>query len=80
MSAGQSQVAASGAGVAATKADVELETAASAAPKNAAGSLNAPLGQVFAMVLEALMTGRSLKLSYVDAPGLAPSAMWIPGG
>lgn len=71
VSAVQSQVAASGAGVAATKADVELETTASAAPKNAAGSLNAPLGQVFATVLEALMTGRSLKLSYVDAAGVS---------
>lgn len=71
VSAVQSQVAASGAGLAATKADVELETAASAEPKNAAGSLNAPLGQVFATVLEALMTGRSLKLSYVDAAGVS---------
>lgn len=71
VSAGQSQVAASGAGVAATKADVELETAASAESKNAAASLNALLGQVFATVLEALMTGRALKLSYVDAAGLS---------
>lgn len=71
VSAAQSQVAASGAGLAATKAGVELETTASAEPKNAAGSLNAPLGQVFATVLEALMTGRALKLSYVDAAGLS---------
>lgn len=49
----------------------KLETIASAEPKNAVGSLNAPLGQVFATVLEALMTGRSLKLSYVDAAGVS---------
>lgn len=71
VSAAQSQVAASGAGLAATKADVELETTASAEPKNAVGSLNAPLSQVFDTVLEALMTGRTLKLSYVDAAGLS---------
>ena len=71
VSAVQSQVAASGAGVAATKADVELETAASAETKNLAGPMNAALSQVFATVLEALMTGRALKLSYVDAAGLS---------
>jgi hypothetical protein avisC_08886 len=71
VSAVQSQVAASGAGVAATKADVELETAASAEAKNLAGPMNAALSQVFATVLEALMTGRALKLSYVDAAGLS---------
>lgn len=54
-----------------TPGAAELETAASAETKNAAGSLNAPLGQVFATVLEALMTGRSLKLSYVDAAGVS---------
>ena len=71
VSAVQSQVAASGAGVAATKADVELETAASAEAKNLAGPMNTALSQVFATVLEALMTGRALKLSYVDAAGLS---------
>lgn len=71
VSAVQSQVAASGAGVAATKADVELETAASAETKNLAGPMNTALSQVFATVLEALMTGRALKLSYVDAAGLS---------
>lgn len=71
VSAVQSQVAASGAGVAATKADVELETAASAETKNLAGPMNTALSQVFATVLEALMTGRSLKLSYVDAAGVS---------
>ena len=71
VSAVQSQVAASGAGVAATKADVELETAASAEAKNLAGPMNAALSQVFATVLEALTTGRSLKLSYVDAAGIS---------
>ena len=54
-----------------TPGAAELETAASAETKNAAGSLNAPLGQVFATVLEALMAGRSLKLSYVDAAGVS---------
>ena len=71
VSAVQSQVAASGAGVAATKADVELETAASAEAKNLAGPMKAALSQVFATVLEALMTGRALKLSYVDAAGIS---------
>lgn len=71
VSAAQSQVAASGAGLAATKAGVELETAASAEPKNLAGPMNAALSQVFATVLEALMTGRALKLSYVDAAGIS---------
>lgn len=71
VSAVQSQVAASGAGVAATKADVELETAASAETKSLAGPMNTALSQVFATVLEALMTGRSLKLSYVDAAGVS---------
>lgn len=71
VSAVQSQVAASGAGVAATKADVELETAASAETKSLAGPMNTALSQVFATVLEALMTGRALKLSYVDAAGLS---------
>lgn len=71
VSAVQSQVAASGAGVAATKADVELETAASAEAKNLAGPMNTALSQVFATVLEALMTGRALKLSYVDAAGIS---------
>lgn len=71
VSAAQSQVAASGAGLAATKADVELETAASAEAKNLAGPMNAALSQVFATVLEALTTGRSLKLSYVDAAGIS---------
>lgn len=66
-----SQLAPVAAKVATAEDAVELKTAASAAPKNAAGSLNAPLGQVFAMVLEALMTGRSLKLSYVDAAGVS---------
>lgn len=54
-----------------TPGAAELETAARSETKNAAGSLNAPLGQVFATVLEALMTGRSLKLSYVDAAGVS---------
>ena len=71
VSAVQSQVAASGAGVAATKADVELETAASAETKSLAGPMNTALSQVFATVLEALMTGHALKLSYVDAAGLS---------
>ncbi|MBS6934079.1 MAG: WYL domain-containing protein [Actinomyces graevenitzii] len=71
VSAVQSQVAASGAGVAATKADVELETAPSPEAKNLAGPMNTALSQVFATVLEALMTGRALKLSYVDAAGLS---------
>ena len=66
-----SQLAPVAAKVATAEDAVELKTAASAEPKNAAGSLNAPLGQVFATVLEALMTGRSLKLSYVDAAGVS---------
>ena len=49
----------------------KLETAASAEAKNLAGPMNAALSQVFATVLEALMTGRALKLSYVDAAGLS---------
>lgn len=49
----------------------KLETAASAETKNLAGPMNAALSQVFATVLEALMTGRALKLSYVDAAGLS---------
>jgi len=53
------------------QAGVELETAPSPEAKNTTGSLNAPLGQVFATVLEALMSGRSLKLSYVDAAGVS---------
>ncbi|MBS4943015.1 MAG: WYL domain-containing protein [Actinomyces graevenitzii] len=66
-----SQLAPVAAKVATAEDAVELETTASAEPKNAAGSLNAPLGQVFATVLEALMAGRSLKLSYVDAAGVS---------
>ena len=49
----------------------KLETAASAETKNLAGPMNAALSQVFATVLEALMTGRPLKLSYVDAAGIS---------
>lgn len=51
------------------EATVELETTANAAAN--AGSLNVPLSQVFATVLEALIAGRSLKLSYVDAAGVS---------
>lgn len=54
-----------------TPGAAELETAASAETKNLAGPMNAALSQVFATVLEALTTGRSLKLSYVDAAGLS---------
>lgn len=54
-----------------TPGAAELETAASAEAKNLAGPMNAALSQVFATVLEALMTGRTLKLSYVDAAGLS---------
>lgn len=54
-----------------TPGAAELETAASAETKNLAGPMNTALGQVFATVLEALMTGRSLKLSYVDAAGVS---------
>lgn len=54
-----------------TPGAAELETAASAEAKNLAGPMNAALSQVFATVLEALTTGRSLKLSYVDAAGLS---------
>lgn len=54
-----------------TPGAAELETAASAETKNLAGPMNAALSQVFATVLEALMTGRSLKLRYVDAAGLS---------
>lgn len=54
-----------------TPGAAELETAASAETKNLAGPMNAALSQVFATVLEALMTGRALKLSYVDAAGLS---------
>lgn len=49
----------------------KLETDASAETKNLAGPMNAALSQVFATVLEALMTGRALKLSYVDAAGIS---------
>lgn len=49
----------------------KLETAASAETKSLAGPMNTALSQVFATVLEALMTGRALKLSYVDAAGLS---------
>lgn len=66
-----SQLAPVAAKVATAEDAVELKTAARSETKNAAGSLNAPLGQVFATVLEALMTGRSLKLSYVDAAGVS---------
>jgi len=66
-----SQLAPVAAKVATAEDVVELKTTASAESKNAAGSLNAPLGQVFATVLEALMSGRSLKLSYVDAAGIS---------
>lgn len=54
-----------------TPGAAKLETAASAEAKNLAGPMNAALSQVFATVLEALTTGRSLKLSYVDAAGLS---------
>ena len=54
-----------------TPGAAELETAASAEAKNLAGPMNAALSQVFATVLEALTTGRSLKLSYVDAAGIS---------
>lgn len=54
-----------------TPGAAELETAASAEAKNLAGPMNTALSQVFATVLEALMTGRALKLSYVDAAGLS---------
>lgn len=54
-----------------TPGAAELETAASAETKNLAGPMNAALSQVFATVLEALMTGRALKLSYVDAAGIS---------
>ena len=54
-----------------TPGAAKLETAASAEAKNLAGPMNAALSQVFATVLEALMTGRALKLSYVDAAGLS---------
>lgn len=54
-----------------TPGAAELETAASAEPKNAAGPMNTALSQVFDTVLEALMTGRTLKLSYVDAAGIS---------
>lgn len=49
----------------------KLETAASAETKSLAGPMNTALSQVFVTVLEALMTGRALKLSYVDAAGLS---------
>ena len=54
-----------------TPGAAKLETAASAEAKNLAGPMNAALSQVFATVLEALTTGRSLKLSYVDAAGIS---------
>lgn len=54
-----------------TPGAAELETDASAEAKNLAGPMNAALSQVFATVLEALMTGRALKLSYVDAAGVS---------
>jgi len=54
-----------------TPGAAELETAASAETKNLAGPMNTALSQVFVTVLEALMTGRALKLSYVDAAGLS---------
>ena len=54
-----------------TPGAAELETDASAETKNLAGPMNAALSQVFATVLEALMTGRALKLSYVDAAGIS---------
>lgn len=54
-----------------TPGAAELETAASAETKNLAGPMNTALSQVFATVLEALMSGRSLKLSYVDAAGVS---------
>lgn len=54
-----------------TPGAAELETAASAETKNLAGPMNTALSQVFATVLEALMTGRALKLSYVDAAGIS---------
>lgn len=54
-----------------TPGAAKLEIAASAETKNLAGPMNAALSQVFATVLEALMTGRALKLSYVDAAGLS---------
>lgn len=54
-----------------TPGAAELETAASAETKSLAGPMNTALSQVFATVLEALMTGHALKLSYVDAAGLS---------
>jgi hypothetical protein avisC_08886 len=54
-----------------TPGAAKLETAASAETKSLAGPMNAALSQVFATVLEALMTGRALKLSYVDAAGIS---------
>lgn len=54
-----------------TPGAAKLETAASAETKNLAGPMNAALSQVFATVLEALTTGRALKLSYVDAAGIS---------
>lgn len=54
-----------------TPGAAELETAASAETKNLAGPMNTALSQVFDTVLEALMTGRALKLSYVDAAGIS---------
>ena len=54
-----------------TPGAAKLETAASAEAKNLAGPMNTALSQVFATVLEALTTGRSLKLSYVDAAGIS---------
>lgn len=54
-----------------TPGAAELETAASAETKNLAGPMNTALSQVFDTVLEALMTGRTLKLSYVDAAGIS---------
>ena len=54
-----------------TPGAAELETAASAETKNLAGPMNTALSKVFDTVLEALMTGRTLKLSYVDAAGIS---------
>lgn len=54
-----------------TPGAAKLETDASAETKSLAGPMNAALNQVFATVLEALMTGRALKLSYVDAAGIS---------
>ncbi len=54
-----------------TPGAAKLETAASAETKSLAGPMNAALSQVFATVLEALMSGRALKLSYVDAAGIS---------